>query len=100
MTIENTIKNMEEALEKKKAVMRAKSVTKVAKLKERIKTKNEKIERLTKERDALETEVADLASDENVSGTVTKTEPFVPTKEAPAGDQKNDNKKTPPAKKK
>ncbi len=99
MGIETTIKNMEDALEKKKALMREKSVGKVTKLKERIKVKNAKIEKITKERDALENEVADLVSDQNVAGTETKTEPFVPGKAA-EGDKKDDNKKTPPAKKK
>ncbi len=99
MGIENTIKNMEEALEKKKAVMREKSAGKITKLKERIKIKTAKIEKITKERDALEEECNALEADQNVAGTETKTEPFVPGKAA-EGDKKNDNKKTPSAKKK
>lgn len=98
MGIENTIKNMEEALEKKKAVMRQKSVGKIVKLKERMKTKNDKLERITKERDALKTEIEALEVDQPVEGTETKTETFVPGKDAkPAGDQagKSTSKITP-----
>lgn len=82
MGIENAIKNLEEALEKKKAIMREKSVGKIAKLEERIKVKTEKIDRFTKEREALKNEVADLTSDQNVAGAENKAETFVPEKDA------------------
>ncbi len=93
MGIENTIKKMEETLEKKKAVLREKSVGKIAKLKERIKVKNDKLERITKERDALENEVADLTSDENVKGVEQKTETFIPGKEKESKDSSAKNPK-------
>jgi predicted transcriptional regulator len=80
--MENTIKNMEETLEKKKALMREKSAAKVTKLRERIKTKQAKIEKLTKEVTTMETECADLVGDQSVAGTETKTETFVPPGES------------------
>ncbi len=99
MTIETTIKNMEEALEKKKAVMREKSAGKITKLKERIKVKTAKIEKITREREGLEAEVAGLVGDQNVAGAEATTEtPFIPGKAA-EGDKKDDNKKTSPKKK-
>ena len=72
-------------------------IAKIAKLKERIKAKTEKIDILTKERDALETECADLVSDQNVAGTETKTGPVVPEATSKS---KDSSAKTPPAKKK
>ena len=97
MSIESTIKNMEDALEKKKAVMRERSAGKVVRLKERIETKLAKIAKLSEQVSAMETEAADLISDENVAGVETKTETFVPSKAA-EGDKKDDNKKTPAGK--
>ncbi len=94
MGIEKTIKNMEAALEKKKAVMREKSVAKITKLKERIQAKTLKIDKLTEERTSLETECMELVVDQSVAGTETKTEIFVPGA-TPEGDQKDDHKKNP-----
>jgi cell division protein FtsB len=101
MTIDNTIKNMEDTLAKKKAERAERQTAKVAKLKERIETKMRKISKLSEEVSAMETECADLQSDLNVEGVETKTEPFVPES---AGESTDPNKKDPekrtPAKKK
>ena len=95
MGIENIIKNIEKTLKKKKTVMREKLERKIAKLKDRIKAKSEKIEMLLKENEVLENDVADLMISfrlcQNVADVETK--PFVPGKDSKDLTVKNPKKK-------
>jgi uncharacterized protein YlxW (UPF0749 family) len=92
MSYDDTIKNMEQALEKKKEQRAERNAAKIAKLKERIKAKNDKAQKLNDEVTALNTECADLMSDQNVAGVIKKVEPFVAGSAVVKGSQ---DKKTP-----